>query len=301
MSIYDAGAVGSGQLTAFACRQAEQIPDFHRRHRRFLRFVDTHQRWLLVHLLADCCAGGGQAGAAVNGITDRAGALGIASRNTTLAFLGQLAAYGYLERRHCHADRRIKLVTPTAETRAILADWAVMLQASLAPEAVEEAAEPGSDWPAYLAIAAALLGRQGYLSPPADVRLTQDMRGGWLVMSHMLRHVQPAEAGLERVIVRNFNAPGCASTFGLARSTVYRLLRLATDAAIMGSGIDARVPFWWLSGYHIRQYCRWNGHLLEAAQAARRPACRDDTSLKGSPEISRATAPAIRAPATSFA
>ena len=36
-------------------QHAELSLELHERHRRFLRFVDTHQKWLLVHLIADTC------------------------------------------------------------------------------------------------------------------------------------------------------------------------------------------------------------------------------------------------------
>jgi hypothetical protein len=304
MSIFDAGAFGSGQVMSFACRLAEQVPGFYGRHRRFLRFVDTHQKWLLVHLIADTCAGSepirGQDGAAVNWIVDRAGAQAIASRNTTLAFLGQLAAYGYIERRHCSADRRIRLVTLSPETRTILADWALLLQRSAVPDRIDEEDEPELAWLHYLAIAAILLDRPGYLAPPVDVRLTQEMRGGWLVMNHLLSLVEPAEAGLDRVAACDFNAPACARTFGLSRSTVYRLLRLAAEAGLMGSGAEAQIPFFWLSGHHVRQHCRWNGHLLQAVQAACGSTGLSEAMPKKSPEIPCGTVPAIRAPATTF-
>jgi len=269
MSMFDAGAFGSGQLMSFARRQAEQIPAFHGRHRRFLRFVDTHQKWLLVHLIADTCASAAanraETGAAVNWIADRACWLGIVSRNTALAFLGQLAAYGYVERRRCHADRRIRLVSLPDETKAILAEWAALQHTSLAMEPADAAVAEPEPWPFYLGIAAALLDCPDYLAPPADVRLTQSMRGGWLVMSEILRHLPKGATGEAWIPAPGLSIPAMTESYGLSRSTLYRLVRVSVEAGIMAWQEHQSVSTLTVNLYHLRQYSRWIGRLLEAA------------------------------------
>jgi len=105
----------------------EMSVEFHDRHGRFLRFVDTHQKWLLLHLITDTCGhpenAGGVHGAAANWICDRASELGIASRNTSLAFFSQLAAYGYLAKKECRGDRRIRLISLSEGAEAVMLDW----------------------------------------------------------------------------------------------------------------------------------------------------------------------------------
>jgi len=304
MPILHAEALPSRPLTAIACRQAEHMQLFHHRHARFLRFIDTQQKWLLLHLTAHTCASAGltrcETGAAANWIADRATDLGIASRNTALAFFGQLAAYGYIERRDCRADRRIKLVALSPETRRIMADWAATLVASLRPDDIDDAVGPDDFWPIYLDIAGAVLDSPDYLVPPPDVRQIQEMRGGWLVISHMLGHIDPNDVGFDRISLRDFNAPACARAFGLSRSTVYRLLRQAGDAGIMGSGAEAQIPFVWLSGNYLQKYCRWNGSLFSAAHAACGISAHSEATARKLPELRLGTASAIRAPAMSF-
>jgi hypothetical protein len=303
MSIFPDGPDGASRSIAIACRQAELAQSFHRRHCRFLRFIDTHQKWLLLHLIADTCASAGacrgQKGAAANWIIERAAELEIASRNTTLAFFAQLPAYGYVERQDCRADRRIKLVSLSPGVEAILADWAGMIAASLSPDEAEP--QEATLWLLYLDIAHALLDSPKYLVPPCDVRLTQEMRGGWLIMSHILTLLDPLDANCEEIPVPEFNAPHCARAYGLSRSTLYRLLRLGAEAGIMGWRTEAQIPLFWISRYHLKQYCRWNQRVLDAAEltlgADRRfPAAVPSNSV----EIPYRNIPDISATATSF-
>jgi hypothetical protein len=273
---------------------------FHHRHQPFLRFIDTQRKWLLLHLIVDSCARTGSdygwRGAATNRIADRATAMGIASRNTTLAFFSQLAAYGHIDRHDCHTDRRIRLVSLSAGTQVVLADWAAMLIESLGL-AGEDDAEIA--WLLYLDIARLLLDRPDYIDPPRDIGLIQDMRGGWLVMSDMLSRIAPADAGLAAIPIHGLSAPRCARQYGLSKSTVYRLLRQAADAGIIEPGTPA--PAFRLSGDHFSRYCRWNGLLMEAVRAVCNRAAIRRAVIPAEPvAIALHKQADIRAPATSF-
>ena len=133
MQLFHKELEGHHALFAASRRQARRVLDFHRRHGRFLRFVDTHQKWLLLHMIADTCSERAE-GVAANWICERAQDIGIASRNTTLAFFGQLAAYGYLVRRECAADKRVKLVALSRETEKILAEWVLVQLGGVSPD-----------------------------------------------------------------------------------------------------------------------------------------------------------------------
>jgi len=250
---------------------AEMSVEFHGRHRRFLRFVDTHQKWLLLHLIADTCGNADNAGslhgAAANWICDRASELGIASRNTSLAFFSQLAAYGYLIKKECRGDRRIRLISLSEGAEAVMLDWTRMI--------VESATDDdtcllgnGCLRRIYLDVAAELLADSKWTKPPIDVSLTQDMRGGWLVMSEILRHLPIEATGEAWVPALGLNIPDMSRHFGLSRSTLYRLVRLSIEAGTMTWDEKNTISTLSVNLYHLRQFCRWIGRLHDAAANA---------------------------------
>jgi len=290
-------------LFAATRRQAERALDIHSRHNRFLRFVDTHQKWLLLHLIADIDAGNGN-GIAVNWIAQRAHDLGIASRNTTLAFFGQLSAYGYLVQRDSRSDRRMRLVSLSRETEDILAEWMTGLVASLWPAIHIErdlgvCADRDLYCRLYLPTAKALLDLPQFIRPPVDVSLMQDIRGGWLVMNHLVSGIEQRECRSDTVLIPDFTLAEHARQFSMSRSTIYRLFRLAEEAALLGWRDAASPPMLWMSGYHLRQYCRWNGRLLAAASRATEAAFAVAPTLQpANLQYFLPTAAEIRAPAT---
>ncbi|MDB5554237.1 MAG: hypothetical protein JWL86_4221 [Rhizobium sp.] len=247
---------------------AEMSVEFHGRHRRFLRFVDTHQKWLLLHLITDTCGhpenAGGMHGAAANWICDRASGLGIASRNTSLAFFNQLAAYGYLSKKECRGDRRIRLVSLSEGAEAVMLDWTRLVVESATGE---DAGSLGNDClrRIYLDIAAGLLTDNKWMKPPIDVSLTQDMRGGWLVMSDILRHLPVEASGEAWIAAPNLNIPRMSRHFGLSRSTLYRLVRLSVEAGTMAWDEKDTISMLSINLYHLRQFCRWLGRLHDIA------------------------------------
>ena len=249
----------------------EMSVEFHGRHRRFLRFVDTHQKWLLLHLIADTCGqpenAGGMHGAAANWICDRASELGIASRNTSLAFFNQLAAYGYLTKRECRGDRRIRLVSLSEGAEAVMLDWTRLIVESATGE---DTCSPGNNClrRIYLDVVAGLLADNKWMKPPIDVSLTQDMRGGWLVMSEILRHLPIEATGEAWVPALGLNIPDMSRHFGLSRSTLYRLVRLSIEAGTMTWDEKNMISTLSVNLYHLRQFCRWIGRLHDAAANA---------------------------------
>lgn len=251
-------------------RHAESNIDYFRRNRRFLRFVDTRQKWLLVHLIAVTCHGNGDSlvrGAAANWICDRASTLGIASRNTSLAFFNQLAAYGYLDRKGHRGDRRVKLISLSEGTQAALVDWTRML-IEIATGDDTSALEHRTVMRVYLDMMDDLLGNPKWMTAPLDICLTQDMRGGWLVMSEILRHVPRVATGEAWIPAPGLSIPAMTESFGLSRSTLYRLVRIASEAGIMAWQDRRSVSTLTINVYHVRQYSRWIGRLLEAAAAS---------------------------------
>jgi hypothetical protein len=62
--------------------------------------------------------------------------------------------------------------------------------------------------------------------------------------------------------------PAMTDSFGLSRSTLYRLVRVSVEAGIMVWEDRRSVSTLMLNLYHVRQYSRWTGRLLEAAAAA---------------------------------
>jgi AraC-like DNA-binding protein len=250
---------------------SEMSVEFHGRHCRFLRFVDTHQKWLLLHLIADTCGNADNAdsmhGAAANWICDRASEFGIASRNTSLAFFNQLAAYGYLAKEECRGDRRIRLVSLADCAEAVMLDWTRLIVESATGE---ETCSLGNNClrRIYLDIAASLLADSKWMKPPVDVSLTQDMRGGWLVMSEILRHLPVEATGEAWVPALRLNIPDMSRHFGLSRSTLYRLVRLSIEAGTMAWDEKNAISTLSVNLYHLRQFCRWIGRLHDAAMSA---------------------------------
>lgn len=263
------GIGGHENLPPEIRRHAEANIDYFRRHHRFLRFVDTRQKWLLVHLIAVICHGDGDSptGAAANWICERASELGIASRNTSLAFFNQLAAYGYLDKKDYRGDRRVKLISLSASTEAALADWTRTLIGAATghdPDILGNGTVIGI----YLAMTAALLDDPKWVRAPLDVCLTQDMRGGWLVMSEILRHLPKAATDEAWIPAPGLSIPAMTRSFGLSRSTLYRLVRVSAEAGIMAWRERRAVSTLMVSLYHVRQYSRWTGRLLQAAAAS---------------------------------
>ena len=250
---------------------AEMSVEFHARHRRFLRFVDTHQKWLLLHLIADTCGNADNAGsahgAAANWICDRASQLGIASRNTSLAFFSQLAAYGFLTKKECRGDRRIRLISLSEGAEAAMLDWTRLIMESATGEDTCSLST-GCLRCIYLDVAAGLLADNKWMKPPIDVSLTQDMRGGWLVMSEILRHLPVEATGDAWVPALGLNIPRMSTHFGLSRSTLYRLVRLSVEAGTMVWDEKNTIQTLSINLYHLRQFCRWIGRLHDAAADA---------------------------------
>ena len=270
MSTMRAGISGHQNLLPEIRRHAEANIDYFKRNRRFLRFVDTRQKWLLVHLIAVACHGDGDGpmrGAAANWICERASELGIASRNTSLAFFNQLAAYGYLNKRDHRGDRRIKLISLSEGTQAALVDWTRML---IETAAGNDAAALDRDviMDIYLEMMGGLLDDPKWVRAPLDICLTQDMRGGWLVMSEILRHLPKGATGEAWIPAPGFSIPAMTETFGLSRSTLYRLVRVSVEAGIMAWQDRRSVSTLMVNRYHLRQYSRWIHRLLEAAAAS---------------------------------
>jgi hypothetical protein len=206
-------------------------------------------------------------GAAANWICDRASELGIASRNTSLAFFNQLVAYGYLTKKECRGDRRIRLVSLSEGAEAVMLDWTRLVVESATGEDTGSLGE-GCLRGMYLDIAASLLADGKWMKPPIDVSLTQDMRGGWLVMSDILRRLPVEATGEAWVPARDLNIPRMSRYFGLSRSTLYRLVRLSVEAGTMSwDGKDA-ISMLSINLYHLRQFCRWMGRLHDAAADA---------------------------------
>lgn len=268
MSTTRAGISGHENLLPEIRRHAEASIDFFRRHRRLLRFVDTRQKWLLVHLTAVTCHGGGPVpGAAANWICEKASELGIASRNTSLAFLNQLAAYGHLVKSDHPGDRRIKLVSLSEGTLAALVDWTRTLVETATgsdPGTLDAATMMG----VYIDMMGGLLDNHKWLRAPLDICLTQDMRGGWLVMSEILRHMPNAATAEAWIPAPDLSIPAMSQSFGLSRSTLYRLVRVSVEAGIMTWEERRNASVLLVNLYHLRQYSRWIGRLLEAAAAS---------------------------------
>lgn len=285
---------------------AEMSVEFHGRHRRFLRFVDTHQKWLLLHLITDTCGhpdnAGGMHGAAANWICDRASELGIASRNTSLAFFNQLAAYGYLAKKECRGDRRIRLVSLSEGAEAVMLDWTRLLVESATGE---DAGSLGNDClrRIYLEIAAGLLADGKWMKPPIDVSLTQDMRGGWLVMNEILRHLPVEASGEAWIAARDLNIPRMSRDFGLSRSTLYRLVRLSVEAGTMAWDETDTICMLSINLYHLRQFCRWIGRLHDAAvnaHARHVPGAETELSSFDIPSLGEVGYPANRTDGISY-
>jgi hypothetical protein len=267
----DPAAIGGHEtLLPVIRRHAEANIGYFRRNRRFLRFVDTRQKWLLLHLVAVTCHGDDHAlfpGAAANWICERATARGISSRNTALAFLNQLAAYGYLHKNDYRGDRRFKLISLSEGAQAALVDWTCMLI---------EIATGNDAWTLdrktvmgiHLEMMAGLLENPRWVEAPVDICLTQDMRGGWLVVSEIMRHLARTTTGEPWIPAPGLSVPAMAESFGLSRSTLYRLVRVSAEAGIMAWQERQAVSTLVVNLYHVRQYSRWIHRLLAATAAS---------------------------------
>jgi hypothetical protein len=280
MSILSADHRGHENLLPEVCRVAAGNPALFRRHRRFLRFVDTRQKWLLLHLLAEMATPVAGRGIAANWAAERAAALGIASRNTSLAFFAQLQAYGFLVRHTSSGDRRIKSIALAEPAREALRDWTRML-VSVVTGGGDTALSDDEIDGVYLATVSALLADRPWITPPLDIALTQDMRGGWLVMSDIVCRLVPASDKDGWPVAKGLAIPALAAAHGLSRSTLYRLVRCAVDAGIMAWQVREGESLLAVNPYHLGQHARWVGRLLSAVRTAlaeRSAAPREDPS-----------------------
>lgn len=264
MSILHADIAGHEQLLPEIHSRAHRTLQTYNAHRSLLRFLDTRQKWLLLHVISSAC---GQETTRLdrqvtcNRICDEAAALGIASRNTALGFIDQLVAYRHLIKRDCPADRRMKLLSLAPSTIAALADLT-----RLALDDDENLQADEQAFSIHRDAIQTLLAEPKWVNPPLDIRLTHDTRGGWLLMQVILARLAPPADGWLRV--EAFNVPDVSRQLSLSRSTVYRLLRMAIDAGIMrwsslatGCGLE-------VSHYHLMQYMRWNSRLTAAYRLA---------------------------------
>ncbi|RYF98005.1 MAG: hypothetical protein EON94_13920 [Caulobacteraceae bacterium] len=260
---------GHDDLLPETRRYAEASLDCFKRNWRFLRFLDTRQKWMLMHLVTLTCSQereGRAQGAAANRICEAASSLGIASRNTSLAFFGQLAAYGYIHKRDDCDDRRVKLLSLSDSAEAALMDWTRgLIETATGQDA------GGIDMATlkciHLEIVERLFADAKWVKAPLDIRLTQDTRGGWLIMSALLRHMQDDAPGGAWVAAPGLRVPDVAKSFGLSRSTLYRLVRVSVEAGIM-AWEEPQTGVLMVNEYHLRQYSRWVGRLLQATSAA---------------------------------
>lgn len=264
-----ADSAGHENLLPEIKRHAQASLECFHRNRRFLRLIDTRQKWMLVHLISLTCsqAGRGPAkGTAANWICERASSLGVASRNTSLAFFSQLAAYGYIHRQDDCDDRRVKLMSLSQTAEAALLDWTRGLVETATGKSTAALDDPAIHR-AHLGIIDRLFKDPKWLKAPLDIRLTQDTRGGWLFMSEILRHIPDNAADRNWVPAPGLTVPAMAKTFGLSRSTLYRLVRQATEAGIMAWD-ERQSGMLNVNLYHLKQYSRWVGRTLQAAGAA---------------------------------
>lgn len=260
---------GHDDLLPETRRFAEASIDCFKRNWRFLRFLDTRQKWMLMHLVTLTCSRereGRAEGAAANRICEAASSLGIASRNTSLAFFGQLSAYGYIHKRDDHHDRRVKLLSLSETAEAALLDWTRgLIETATGQDA--GALDARTLKIIHLEIVERLFADVKWVKAPMDIRLTQDTRGGWLIMSELLRHLPDAPAGGAWVAAPGLRVPDIARSFGLSRSTLYRLIRVSVEAGIM-AWEEPQTGVLMVNEYHLKQYTRWIGRLLQATAAA---------------------------------
>jgi len=260
---------GHDDLLPETRRYAEASIDCFKRNWRFLRFLDTRQKWMLMHLVTLTCnrdRDGRAQGAAANRICEAASSLGIASRNTSLAFFGQLSAYGYMHKRDDRDDRRVKLLSLSESAEAALMDWTRGLIE------IATGQDAGSlDLPTlkciHLEIVERLFNDAKWVKAPMDIRLTQDTRGGWLIMGELLRHLPDSPSQGAWVAATGLRVPVVAKSFGLSRSTLYRLVRVSVEAGIM-AWEDQQTGVLMVNEYHLKQYSRWIGRVLQATSAA---------------------------------
>jgi hypothetical protein len=266
MNMHASRTAEAGQQVRLALRQARLLNPFYRRHQAFFRFVDSHQKWMLLHLIAESAGSAAEGPMPLNGIAatwiaERAGLLGIASRNTTLAFLGQLASYGYLKRQACRADGRMRLLAPSEPMRAILSEWTAGLVDTLG---LARPAGSLAMTSVYGMVARDIVAEAAYRTPAADIRLVQSTRGGWLLMNDILCHVRPEDCGQRQLAVRDFSISRAASQHGLSRSTLYRLLRETAETGAFGWTRHCGQPVLWVDRDHLARFGAWNGLLLDA-------------------------------------
>lgn len=260
---------GHDDLLPEARRYAKASIDCFKRNWRFLRFLDTRQKWMLMHLVTLTCSRereGRAQGAAANRICEAASSLGISSRNTSLAFFGQLASYGYIQKRDDRDDRRVKLLSLSETAEAALMDWTrSMIETATSQDA------SGMDIQTLKRIHLEIIGRlfndPKWVKAPLDIRLTQDTRGGWLIMGELLRHMPDDSSDGGWVAAPGLRVPVIAKSFGLSRSTLYRLVRVSVEAGIM-AWEEPQTGVLMVNGYHLRQYSRWIGRQLRAAAEA---------------------------------
>lgn len=280
---------GHDDLLPEARRHAEASIDCFKRNWRFLRFLDTRQKWMLMHLVTLTCSrerDGRAQGAAANRICEAASSLGIASRNTSLAFFGQLASYGYIHKRDDRDDRRVKLLSLSESAEAALMDWTRgLIETATGKDVAGLDAETLKCL--HLEIIERLFNDPKWVKAPMDIRLTQDTRGGWLIMGELLRHLPDEVTGGPWVAAPGLRVPEIAKSFSLSRSTLYRLVRVSVEAGIM-AWEEPQSGVLMVNEYHLRQYSRWIGRLLQATIAA----C---DAVLGSPSFMGSTIAAVDA------
>lgn len=223
----------------------------------------TQHRWLMAQaalaLLFRNGSNEDRPGVSGARILDFVGHHGVASRNTTDAFLKEMLKYGYAREVPDARDRRTRPIEPTETSLAALQGWVGIHLGTL------DRLDRGQRLQTYLGTPGALATLQpgiadGLLScgrvrkPERTFSLFTWLNNGGLVMDWLIAGIEESDAATERIPTGIVSIVEMAQRLNLSRSHLARKLRDAEDLGSLGWQGRRGQSAMWVSAAFRREY-----------------------------------------------
>lgn len=262
-------------LTAIV-RCAHELIAIYRENPRIASIFAAQQRWLLAH-----------AGFALHyGYPDEPGSglyaaryvdlvlkHQIASRNTAVAFLQEMLAYRFVSVVPERADRRTRLLEPTATANEFLGRWlqthVLILDHLDGGSRLEKMmSDPGALGAMQPLIARQIINSDAVRNPGPSFNLFNWVNSGGVVMDYLISRVETMEGDSERILIGPISMRDIHQQFMISNAHLKRLLKQAAGMGSVGwVGVPGKSSFW-LSRSFVSEYCNYQAEKFAIIDGA---------------------------------
>ncbi|NSZ16644.1 hypothetical protein K4831_07815 [Agrobacterium vitis] len=256
---------------------ARHLIGIHLKTPRLSRLKACHRKWLMSHsmyaLALQRVPEDPLSGLTASRFMDVAMQLGAASRNTAASFLAELSAYKFIEEIENPADRRMRILVPTAATEAAMISWFLGHLDCLdrlddgGRRALADA-NPLIFRIAQPMIAQALVVDPDWRMPRETIApfLNSDMGG--MVLHGMISQIpdHPDADGLYRLGPISLAALG--ETYLISITNLKRMFKKSQEEELLGWELPRRRGNVWLSQRFVDDYFHWQSTKFEAINTA---------------------------------